>query len=208
MTAIEYIAGMEHGVIPFLGSGKQGKSCALHTVADICFHDRPKVLLEPSDDIDISVFRGYGKVSSLDDIPVGSVAVIEDVARTFTSRGSASKALLQEFVGVISHKDIVIMMSVQSMADVDVAFLRSQNVVYCHKFMHPSDIGFERPELKSQQTFANLRISEAAKDHPDIDFRAFAYFPKFDEIVALPIVPWWSYRCSHYLREVDLCLKK
>lgn len=207
MTALTAVSQMEHGVIPFLGSGKQGKSCALHTLADICFPGRKKVLVELSD-MDISMFRGYDKVSDLNDVPPGSVAVIEDVARTFNSRTSASKSLLQEFVGVISHKDIVIMLSVQSMADVDVAFLRSQNVMYCHKYMHPDDIGFERPELKSQQTFANLRIRQASEEHPEIDFRAFSYFPRFDEVVALPVVPWWNYECSHFLREAGLCRTK
>ena len=45
--AVDYISKMEHGVIIAVGSGKQGKSCSLHSLIDLCWHTRPVYLLDP-----------------------------------------------------------------------------------------------------------------------------------------------------------------
>lgn len=205
--AIEELRSMEHGVIPFLGSGKMGKSCALHTLADMLYPKRRKVMIETVE-IDLSAFPGYEVVSSVDDVPPDSIAIIEDMARTFNSRSSSNKSTLQEWVGAISHKGILVMFTVQSLADADIAFLRSQNVIHVHKLMHSEDLRFERPEIRSQQTIANLRIMEESQKHPEKDLRSFCYVPRYDEVLCLPIVPWWTRNNSHFLREVKVCSKK
>ena len=181
--AVDYISKMEHGVIIAVGSGKQGKSCSLHSLIDLCWHTRPVYLLDPME-YDVSMFPGYRRVSDPNDIPVGSVAVIEDVNRVFHSRGSGKET--------------------QSMAGTDIEFVRSQDAVVMCKRMHSEDIAFERPEFRINQALANIWIERSVSSNPQLDPRAWCFFPRFNECVAIPKVPWWSYRNSHMLREVKL----
>ena len=199
--AIDYISGMEHGVIVAVGSGKQGKSCSLHSLLALCWPDRRKCLLDPLD-YDVSAFPGYSKVSSPSEVPVGSVAVIEDVNRVFHSRGSSKDATLQKWLGIISHKSTVVCITTQSMADTDVGFVRSQDSIILHKRMHEEDLAFERPEFRTNQALANHWISESARSHPETDQRAWCFLPRFNECVAIPKVGWWSRANSHMLRDV------
>ncbi|MBQ8179504.1 MAG: hypothetical protein IJ026_03545 [Candidatus Methanomethylophilaceae archaeon] len=198
--SIDYISRMEHGVVIAVGSGKQGKSCSLHSLISLCWPDREKCLLDQME-YDVSVFPGYTRVSSPSEVPVGSVVVVEDVNRVFHSRGSSRDATLQRWLGIISHRSNVVCITTQSMADTDVAFVRSQDAVVMHKRMHEEDLAFERPEFRVNQALANHWISRSIGRHPDIDERAWCFFPRFRETVPVPKVDWWSYANSHMLRE-------
>ncbi len=202
-NAIEYIKGMEHGVIVAVGSGKQGKSCSLHSIIDLCWPKRGVFMLDPLD-YDISMFPGYRKVRSPSEIPPGSVAVIEDVNRVFHSRGSGKDPTLQKWLGIISHKSTVVCITTQSMAGTDIEFVRSQDTVVMNKRMHVEDLDFERPEFRLNQAMANHWIDAAGAMHPEVDRRAWCFFPRFNEAVAVPMVWWWSGRHSHMLRDVVL----
>ena len=199
--AINYIRDMEHGVIIAVGSGKQGKSCSLHSLVNYCWPNRGVFMMDPMD-YDISMFPGYKKARSPSDVPVGSVVVIDDVNRTFPSRGSAGNNVLQKWLGIISHKSTVVCITTQSMADTDIAFVRSQDAIVMNKYMHEEDLGFERPEFKVNQALANHWIDIASAENPGTDRRAWCFFPRFNECVAIPKVWWWTYRNSHMLRDV------
>ena len=201
--SIDYIRAMEHGVIIAVGSGKQGKSCSLHSLANLVWPDRHIYMMDPTD-FDITVFPGYRLVKEPNEVPVGSIVIIDDVNRTFPSRGSSRDNTLQRWLGVISHKSTVVCITTQSMADTDVAFVRSQDTVFLRKYMHEDDIVFERPEYQTEQIVANAFIEEAASRYPYVDRRSWCFFPKFNECVPVPKVPWWSYRNSHMLREVPI----
>ena len=204
IRSIPSISRMEHGVIICVGSGKQGKSCTLHSLISICFPQREKYLLETAE-MDISIFPDYGLAHTVDDIPVGAVAVIEDVNRAFHSRGSSRDPMLQKWLGVISHKSNVVCITTQSMASTDIEFLRSQDVVILHKRMFQEDIGFERPEFRAGQLEANEWIGRAIARYPDVPEKAWTFLPRFNECVAIPPVEWWSFANSHMLREVRIC---
>ncbi|MBR6213579.1 MAG: hypothetical protein IKQ67_02910 [Candidatus Methanomethylophilaceae archaeon] len=199
--AVDYISAMEHGVIIAVGSGKQGKSCSLHSLLAYCHPDRPKYLLDTLD-FDVSVFPGYRLVSKTSDIPVGSAVVIEDVNRIFQSRGSSKRGDIQGWLSIISHKSIIIAITTQNLADTDIAFLRSQDAIVMNKWMHHEDLQFERPEFRFQQSAANDAIDLANAMNPDVDRRAWCYFPRFEEVVSIPKVDWWSYANSHMFRDV------
>lgn len=199
--AVDYISQMEHGVIIAVGSGKQGKSCSLHSLIDLCWPHRGVFMLDPME-YDISMFPGYRSAKEPSDIPVGSVAVIEDVNRVFHSRGSGKDATLQKWLGIISHKSTVVCITTQSMAGTDIEFVRSQDAVVMCKRMHSEDLSFERPEFRVNQTLANHWIGRAVEEHPDTDPRAWCFFPRFNECVSIPKVWWWTYRNSHMLRDV------
>ncbi len=204
MRSIPSISEMDNGILICVGSGKQGKSCTLHSLVDICFRDREKYLLDTSG-VDISIFPNYGLAHTVDDIPVGAIAIIEDVNRVFHSRGSSKDPTLQKWLGVISHKSNVVCITTQSMASTDIEFLRSQDVVVLHKRMFEEDVEFERPERQRSQMFANERIARAIRSHPNVPEKAWTFLPKFNECVAIPPVPWWSFANSHMLREVKVC---
>ena len=199
--AVDCGSEMEHGIIIAVGSGKQGKSCSLHSLIALCWPGRHVFMLDQME-YDISMFPGYRRVSDPNDIPVGSVAVIEDVNRVFHSRGSGKDATLQKWLGIISHKSIVVCITTQSMAGTDIEFVRSQDAVVMCKRMHDEDLAFERPEFRTNQALANLWIEKAASSNPEKDARSWCFFPRFNECVSIPKVSWWSYANSHMLREV------
>ena len=201
--AVEYVSEMEHGLVIAVGSGKQGKSCSLHSLIAMCWPGRPVFMLDPME-YDVSMFPGYRRVAEARDIPVGAVAVIEDVNRIFHSRGSSKNTDIQGWLSIISHRSNVVCLTTQNMADTDIAFVRSQDVVVINKRMHEEDLMFERPEFKDSQATANFWIDRACALHPRTDRRAWCFFPRFRECVSIPKVPWWSYRNSHMLRDVSL----
>ncbi|MDO5853584.1 MAG: hypothetical protein Q4Q62_05995 [Thermoplasmata archaeon] len=184
----------------FLGSGKTGKSATLFSTVELFFPDRKKCLLETWD-FDRGLFPGYSVFWDLENIPPGSVVVIEDAARVFSSRGSASRTDLDGWLSLISHRDIVVLISVQSTAILDLQFFRTQRVVFMHKRVWDTDLKFERPELQSLQMTANLRLAEAAAIHPEMDPRVFTYCSDSDEVLVIPLVDWWTDAQSHYLRD-------
>ncbi len=202
--AVRYISSMDHGIVAFVGSGKQGKSCSLHSLIEICHPNRPKYILDSIID-DISMFPGYTVARKPDDVPVGSIAVIEDVNRVFNSRGSSKDSTLQKWLGVISHKSNIVCITTQSMASTDLEFFRSQDCIIVHKRMFDEDIAFERSEFRANQMSANEWISRSVLRHPGTDPRAWCFFPRFNECISVPKVGWWSAANSHMLREVRIC---
>ena len=199
--AIDYISGMEHGVIAFTGSGKQGKSCSLHSLLALCFPDREKCILDNSG-ADVSIFPGYKRATTVSDIPLDSVVVIEDVNRVFHSRGSSKDPTLQRWLGVISHKGNIVCITTQSLAGTDLEFLRSQDSIIVNKMMHHEDLNFERPEFRMDQTFANEWIEFAKEHNPVRDGRSWCFFPRFNECISIPKVQWWDDRHSRMFRGV------
>ena len=199
--AIDYIRDMEHGIIIAVGSGKQGKSCSLHSLIAMCWPHRPKYMLDTLT-YDVSIFPGYTLVEKTSDIPVNAIVVIEDVNRIFQSRGSSKRTDLQGWLSIISHKSIVVCITTQNLADTDIAFLRSQDAVVMCKYMHQEDLQFERPEFRQSQASANFWIDVANAGFPKVDRRAWCYFPRFEDCVAIPKVDWWTYRNSHMFRDV------
>ena len=200
-SAIDYIRRMEHGIIIAVGSGKQGKSCSLHSLLDYCFPYRDKYLLDTLE-FDVSVFPRYRLVSKTADIPSGSIVIVEDVNRIFQSRGSSKRGDLQGWLSIISHKSILLCLTTQNIADTDIAFLRSQDAVIMNKYMHEEDMNFERPEFRIQQAQANWAIDHYNAWYPEINRRSWCYFPRFRNIVAIDPVPWWTYSNSHMFRDV------
>ncbi|MBR6910370.1 MAG: hypothetical protein IKN41_00755, partial [Candidatus Methanomethylophilaceae archaeon] len=115
---------------------------------------------------------------------------------------SSKNTNIQGWLSIISHKSNVVCITTQNMADTDIAFVRSQDAVLLHKYMHQEDLQFERPEFRQSQSSANYWIDMANSRLPDIDRRAWCYFPRFEDCVAIPKVSWWTYRNSHMFRDV------
>jgi len=195
-----------HGVIIVIGSGKMGKSCTAHSLAALFWPDHPKYLLDP-EDIDASMFPGYIHVKDTDKIPPRSVIFIEDVNRVFSSRKSGNNNALQRWLSVVSQKDYIVIISSQSFADSDMAWARSQNTIFIHKWMWPDDIQFERQEVQIQQVSANDAIVKLALEKPNTDFRSICYFARHGDTMSVAPVNWWEDgKHSHIFREVSISL--
>lgn len=203
--ALDYLRCLLHGILLFVGSGKTGKSCTAHSLAAMLWPGRAKVIYDPFDQLKTSPFPGYAIARTLDDIPNGSVVFFEDAARLFPSRGSAMDKTLQLWLGPLSHKDIIVIVTVQNTADLDVAFFRMQNPIFCHKLMYDEDVHYERDTHIDAQIDANRIIRRTCSGNPDVDRRAWVFFSRFNECLAVPVVSWWGREHSHMLAEVRVC---
>lgn len=195
--------GMPHGIIGIVASGKQGKSALAFTIAELVYPDRPHYLFETAD-ADLSCFPGFSLVTEFDDIPPGSVVIIEDLGRIFHSRTSGHDSSLPRWLGIISHKSILVIFTIQNLSDADIALFRSQNFIHLHKMMYDEDLAFERAEFREDQIMANLMIRRFSNEHPDVPLKSLVYSPRHSEVTSWPLVGWWSDRCAHFLRDVKI----
>ena len=201
--ALAYLKNMQHGVIIFIGSGKRGKSATMHSMVQLCWQGRQVYILDILD-IDTKIFPDYKQAKEVDDIEPGSIVIIEDAIRMFGSRGSSANAILQLWLPLVSHKKCVVIITVQSMSSTDIEFLRSQDCVVIHKQMFNEDISWERSEFLLVQAFVNVQIAKAVKKYPDIDERAWTFFDRWNELIAMPLVEWWGDQHSYMFMYVKL----
>ena len=206
--ALRELKDLTHGLLVFVGSGKEGKSCSSHSLCEILYPDCLKCIYDPERQLKECPFPGYILVHELDEIPNGAIVFMEDFSRLFGSRGSGNNKEAQEWLGTISHKDIIVVITVQNTAGMDMEFFRSQNAILCLKKMHEEDVNFERVEHMEVQRAANRILEQCAIANPTLDRRAFIYIPRYHEVIVVPVPPWWGYQHSHMLREVKVCRPK
>lgn len=202
MNCIDYINKMNHGVVVILGSGKTFKSGTLYSLLEYCpdFRNRRKAFYKFPAVYDLfpSELLGYS-VNKLNDIEPDSICIIEDANRVFPSRSSKSP-VLQEFLGIISHKDILIFLTVQNTANTDLAFFRDQDVVFLHKKMNETGLQNEREEISMKCKWANQVIDEVSCSY-NISPHYVSYASDFGQALILNHPPsWYGYEQSHALR--------
>lgn len=199
------LSSMPHGIIGISASGKMGKSALAFAIAEYVpnLKDRRRFLFETAQ-ADLSCFPGFELITDLDDVPPGSLVIIEDLGRIFGARGSAQNQMLPRWLGVISHKGIVVIFTIQSLSDADISLFRSQNFIELHKIMWDEDLQFERPEFRESATYANLMIGRFAMEYPEVPRAAMVFSPRYSEVTAWPLPEWWSDDCAHFLRDVRL----
>lgn len=198
---LEYLDSMDYGVVPIVGSGKTFKSGTMYSLFEYVesFRNRRKAFLKFSG---LELFPdNYGTVvDDVWDVEPDSILVVEDANRLFPSRSSSRSSDLQEFLGLISHKDIVVVLTIQNTANSDVAWFRDQDSVLICKRMNPSSVQFERPEIASYCADANAYMSDFC-DATGADWHLVSYVPRFHEVLHLPDVPsWYGWEQSHALR--------
>ena len=191
-------------VFVFVGSGKTGKSGTAHGLMEALYPHRVKCHYDPDRLFTKSPFPGYILAHTFNEIPNGCVCFIEDAAGIFPSRGSNSDPKVQKWLGRASHKDIILVLTVQSTADVDKALFRSQNTIQVLKEMYDEDIEYERDIQKPIQECANRYLRSMAKKYPDEDIRTWSYFPRFHIVMKVILPLWWNRSHSHMLEDVAL----
>ena len=150
------------------------------------------------------MFPGYILTHDVDDIPPEAVVLIEDLGRIFHSRGSGNSTELPRWLGIISHKNIIVVFTIQNFSDADISLFRSQNFIELHKIMHDEDLSFEREEFRENQNVANIMIRRYALEHPDIPMASMVFSPRYSEVSAWPLVSWWTDECAHFLRDAKV----
>jgi len=197
---------MDFGSVPFIGRGKSGKSLAMYSFLEACpeQRSRPKAFYRfppevfqkfPSD------YQAYA-VNSFDEVLPGSIVILEDAARLFPSR--STKGLeLQQIMGVASHNDLLILSTVQTLANVDQCLLRDQRVLLICKLFDWFGISFERDELKELEYEADIIIKDIAERY-GVDYHLISYCPEFSEALIAPPPGWYGYEISHALRGLKI----
>ena len=198
---LEYLEHMNYGVVPIIGSGKTFKSGTMYSLFRYVpsLRSRSKAFLNFSG---LENFPyGYGRcINDIWDTEPDEILVIEDANRLFPSRMSGHSSSIQEFMGIISHKDILVFLTVQNTSNTDQAFFRDQDSVSIHKRMNPTSIGFERPEIASYCSSANSLMADFCH-RTGADYHLVSYIPRFNEVMWLDDPPsWYDWNCSHALR--------
>jgi len=199
---LRFLDSMNYGVVAILGSGKTFKSGTMYTILNEVpsLKKRNKAFLKFSG---LEYFPpGYGhNVTDYWDVEPGSILIIEDANRLFPSRQSSKAPDLQEFIGIISHKDILIFLTTQNTANVDMAFFRDQDNLLIHKYMNPLSIAYEREEITSYCQDANRMICEKSYEKK-VDWHYLSYVPMFSECLILDHpVGFYNWNISHSLRD-------
>jgi len=194
------INSLSYGHVPFGGRGKSGKTLNMHGMISFCpdLRSRPKAMFGTPD---VSIFpkdyQAYS-VDSFDEVIPGSIVILDDVARLFPSRDSKDLTL-QRFMGVISHKDILVISTVQSFKNADQCLFRDQVIIPLLKVFSPFGLAFEREEFLLYCRAANSLIPEVTS-LLGIDPHLLVFSPLVPEILAIAPPVWYDFRHSHSLR--------
>ena len=198
------INDLSYGHIAIGGKGKSGKTMNAHSIIMSCpdlwwrpkaFYGLPDVSIFPSN------YQAYS-VMEFDQVIPGSIVFLDDIARLFPSRDSSS-LVLQRFMGVISHKDILMISTVQSYKNADQCLFRDQTIVPLMKVFSPFGLEFERIEFLEYCNAANQLIPEFEKVS-GIDHHLLIFSPLIPEVLALDPPHWYDKRHSHSLRNVRI----
>ncbi|MDY0237013.1 MAG: hypothetical protein RBR71_13390 [Gudongella sp.] len=196
--------GMDYGSVPFIGTGKTFKTGTMFSIIEKCpdLYSRPKAFYNYPD---VSIFpadyQAYA-VDSLDDIIPGSILIGEDANRIWPSR-QTKDSTLQRFMGVISHKDILAMFTLQNTSNVDQCIFRDQRVVNIHKPTDLISLAYERDEFRPYCQLASDLIPRYAEASA-VDWHYVSFVPVFSEILIMDPAPWYGYVHSHGLRDVRI----
>jgi len=207
---LDYINNMNCGVVSIIGTGKTFKSGTLYSLLQEGYCPnlavRPKAFYRFPDVDFPNDLRSYF-VEDFDDVESGSILIIEDANRVFPSRSSRSPEL-QEYLGISSHKDVLIFITVQSTANTDQCFFRDQDSVLLFKHVCISNIAFERPEIAQFCNVANVKINKASKV-AEVNPLYVTYCPRFDDTFILDNPPsWYGREHSHALANYKIHPKK
>ena len=198
---LDYLSDMSYGVVSIVGSGKTFKSGTMYSLFEYVpeLRKRKKMFLHFSG---LELFpEDYGiPISDIWDAEPDSILIVEDANRLYPSRSSSRSSDLQEFLGIISHKDILIFLTVQNTANTDMAWFRDQDSITIYKRMYAASVIYERPEIASFAADANVYINDYCS-RTGADFHLVSYVPRFNEILYLRDPPsWYGWDQSHALR--------
>lgn len=205
----KYVEDAMTGVLVYWGTGRSGKTATLWShLDDYVSRDRgiamfryPEHLIEPvRENMEIRCVR------RLVEIEVGEAVVFDDVALYLFSRNWGSKESKEfiEWLTVISHKDVLVMMSVQSLRLLDVLVFEPQELTLIQKHIDYEAIPLERAEYQIKALIGNLALQLVRESGYVGDMRGVSYCHRFGGTLENCLVPWWSDEYSKPYREVAI----
>ena len=205
---LNYLDNMKHGVVFFVGSGKTFKTGTMFSVWEHpqCrnLRDRIKAFYDPPIAAEKFLPKDQHPMTITDifNAPARSILVLDDMPVTQQSRGSGMNKRPQQLQGVISQKKIVIHGTLQTIASGDIAFLRDQEAIFIHKWMHPSAIKYEREEYQNQCATANRKIYHVHRALREKGLRInplyISWVPDFNKALILDPPAWYNEDIAHY----------
>ncbi len=205
------------GVFLYLGVGRSGKTASLY---DILSRSRyPSYFLEVDKRIWLDVpdpvrFRFYSTTKDFmfKLLPPSGMCynVVMDDAALFSSSRKTSDSFnkaLQEFVTIISHKDILLHVLIQNTGLLDFKALRGQGVRILQKYSPTLSASFEREELAHSVEVANSVLRLYADAH-GVDVRWFLYDHEDRKVYLSKLPEWYSDKLSKPYRNYFVEVKK
>ncbi len=198
----------KHGVIIFVGTGQWGKTVSMHALLNSpLFASRSKAMVNyPKKFVTDYLppeYRACRWPEDLQDFPKifkpsRDCVVIDDAVFFAGARDHATKGNkdVQKMLTIASHNELFFFLTIQSMGLLDFSLLQSQDVYIFHKNMDVLSMQFERPEFRSKQLIANLRLDSARDEYPELEPKGFSYCSTTYELIYNSLPSYWSPRLS------------
>ncbi|MCK4455089.1 MAG: hypothetical protein KAU99_01935 [Thermoplasmata archaeon] len=193
----------ECGVVFLVGSGRSGKTATAFWMCEHELKDRRKAMyryneaLLPSED--------YYCVSSVDEVEIGDVLMVDDTALHLPARSWASKAnrLFVSWLAVSSHKDILVLVLIQNTALLELRLFSSQDCALVQKWMDWTVVSSEREEFKGQLLVGNVLLDKEA-ERLGCDRRVLSYVHQEASYYRSGLVSFWDDGLSKPYRDVSI----
>jgi hypothetical protein len=165
------------------------------------FGDRPKAMFRYPERLLVGR-ENYFPVSKVDAIPCSTVAFFDDVGLYLLSRDfkSGESKDFVKWLTIASHKDIVVLMTVQSLRLLDVLVFEPQDIFIMQKWIGLEAIKLEREEYKETLLMGNMMLDEI----PEVDRKAFSWCPRVGEFFINGLVSFWSSAYSKPYRDTKV----
>lgn len=183
------------GIIVIVGSARSGKSCGLALpLIEWAMRANPRrrlvALGMPDEFVADWPSDLRGRISNPDFSALtqqrDSIVLIDDTAVHLNSRDSSggTNRLLNRMAGVISHLGLTLVLSVQSMAGVDVGLLRFCEMAILVKRIDPMALQHERTQWGPS-------LSEGQRHLRGVDFERSYYWSVSDSLLCRAPFPEW-----------------
>jgi len=194
----DYLYKLKTGVVIVPGTGRSGKTgMAWHCMTDPDIWGlREKSMFGYPEDLLATEVVGSDKfraVYALDDVQNGSICFMDDTALFLLARkyGDKFNQTFSAWVTIISHKDVLLLMTIQSLSLVDIATFKAQEIIFIQKFMDWDTLKTEREEYRAKLLLGNLAILDHVETF-GVSRQSVAYVHKLGECWETPLVSFWN----------------
>lgn len=193
------------GVICCVGTGRSGKTTLAHLLASKSV--KPVYCVNyPDDMIDLCPDH-FHSISLKETFLLKDCVLLIDDAAVWLSSMNYEKNLSKsfgEFLTIISHKNITVIIAIQNMGLLLKSALKSQRMVVLYKYSDLNNIKSEREEYMGLAMFARhaIRICRELRplDHP----KSFVYDTEMGQVWRYPIAEHWCDALSKPYRDYEV----
>ena len=193
------------GVIAVVGTGRSGKTATVHYLFEQVFRDRRKCFYRIPSTIGehLPEDGNFGIIESIQEVEERDVVLIDDAALTASARTHSSKGNVQwtNALTIVSHWDVVIIITIENVRLLDVLFSSVQNFTLIQKLSDLENLRLTRPEFKRSLLTGQAVMGKILQRNPDLDPRSLAFFHDNYRTYRVGLAEWWSDELSRPYRE-------